>query len=330
MLVVSLQLNRKLEPYEKEMFKFPKACYVCHKPDTRELVDCPSCPCASFCKEHKDDPFHVARCQQLGFCYDMDIASTVFIRHPPRNSIPYHTEKAYLPASIKHFIELYMNEDKTLLVNSDIQTAHTSEYLTRPLTLLHALEKLEYLPGSTMTIHVIGANLIELDGVEIWETLLHWIPSLTTLKIILVGPDLDNEKSECSICDCCMEKGMKLNLETYGLLYKEYVDIDTFVKPDIIAGFNVGIAEWENVGSPEDTWSQSLLVLPEQKCPFVLTSYTDGELKKEHARLCKVLNKKLDCLYGGKNDFSSLRPHRDYETEYVYYQNQYMMVYRNL
>ncbi|OXU17828.1 hypothetical protein TSAR_010272 [Trichomalopsis sarcophagae] len=332
MLMVSLKLKRKLLPYEEEMFKFPKACVVCHEVNSKSMTDCQMCPCASFCEEHQNDPGHSKICDMLNLCYDLDIASTVFIRNPPRNVVPYHTEMAYLPTSINGFIDLYVNEDKSALVSSDIQKPHISEYLTRSLTLLHAMERLEYTTGSEMTLHIIGANMIEVDGIELWETLLHWLPSLTKLNLVLVGPELDsnNEKTECNICDCCVEKGMKLYLETHGILYKDYVNSDSFVKPDIIVGYNLGIHECENIDSDMDSWSQSIRILPEQKCPFVLTSYTSEEAEKEHKRLCDILQRKVTWLCYEKNPYSSLRPHRDYETEGVYYQNQYIIIYRDL
>ncbi|XP_014223967.1 uncharacterized protein LOC106650470 [Trichogramma pretiosum] len=331
MLVASMKLNRKLLPYEEEMFKFPKACYVCHETDVKLLEDCPSCPCASFCHEHRKDPHHSADCDNLSLCYEVDIASTVFMREVPRNSVPYHTEMAYLPASIKHFIDLYCNEDKSLCISSNITIAHTSEYLTRPLTLLHAMEKLDHTVESILTVHVIGANMLEYDGVEIWETLLHWLPSLTILNIILIGPELDSniEKVQCNICDCCIEKGMKLYLETHGLLYKEYVFSDQYSKPNIIVGYNIGIHECENINSPADLWSPSIQIIPEQRCPFVLTSYTMDEALKEHNRMCDIFKRKITPLSCERNKFSSLRPHRDYETEGVYYQNQYVIIYRD-
>ena len=331
MLLVSLRLNRKLLPYEEEMFKFPKACYTCHETNVKLLQDCSSCPCASFCKEHRKDPHHYLVCEKLNLCYELDIASTVFMKEAPRNVVPYHTEKAYLPASIKHFIDLYFNEDKSLCISSDIQIAHVSEYLTRPLTLLHAMEKLEFITKSILTVHIIGANMIELYGVEMWEMFLHWIPSLTILNLVLIGPELDsnNEKVQCNICDCCIEKGMKLHLQTYGLLYKEYVYSDQYSKPDIIVGYNIGIHECENIDSPADLWSASIRILPEQSCPFILTSYTMDEALKEHNRLCDLLKRKVAPLSCEKNQFSSLRPHRDYETEGVYYQNQFIIIYKD-
>lgn len=329
MLLVSLKLQRKLLPYEEEMFKFPKSCVVCHEVDSKLLVDCPSCPCANFCKEHENDTNHEKLCKTFSLCYDLDIASTVFDRQPPKITVPYHTEIAYLPTSMDKFIDLYINE---AIDTNELQNARISEYLTRPLTLLRALEKLEYKVDKEMTIHVIGANFLDLDGVEIWEILLHWLPSLTTLNLILIGPELNNNSKKkiiCNVCQCCDEKNMKLCLEIYGVFYKDYVFDDRYKKPDIVIGYNLGVHECENLNSPNDTWSQSIKILAEQKCPFVVTSYTLEEIEKEQNRLCDIMEKKLNYLCCEKNQYSSLRPHRDYETEGVYYQNQYLIVYKN-
>ncbi|KAJ8675828.1 hypothetical protein QAD02_011614 [Eretmocerus hayati] len=332
MLVVSIKMGRKLLPFEQEMFKFPKACAVCHETDQKLLGDCPLCPCASFCEEHKKDSTHASCCQELGFCFDLDLASSVFIRQPPRNVVPFHTEMAYLPASMKKFIDLYMNYDYSLLVSTDIQAAHTSEYLTRPLSLIWALERLEYGSGSTMTIHVIGANAIELDGVEVWEILLHWLPTLTSLHIIMIGPELDSDdkKKECRVCECCADKKNKLYLEKVNTLYREYTSSKRYKKPNIIVGYNLGLHECENIDSPDDLWAQSIRILPEQECPFVFTSYTLEEAQKEHRRVCDILGKNISYLCCEKNKFSSMRPHRDYETEGIFYQNQFITIYRSL
>ncbi|XP_014215256.1 uncharacterized protein LOC106644318 [Copidosoma floridanum] len=332
MLLVSLKLERKLEPYEEEIFKFPRACAICHEANSKLLTDCPSCPCASFCKVHEKYSDHEKLCKILSLCYNLDIASTIFTRHPPRNTVPYHTEMAYLPASIQGFIDLFVNEGDSPLNTRELQSAQISEYLTRPLTLLYALEKLEYKTETAMTIHVIGANMIELDGIEIWETLLHWLPSLITLNMVLIGPELNSNRNKikCNVCECCIEKDMKLYLETHGVYYKDYVLSDSFVPPDIVVGYNLGIHECENLDSSNDTWSHSIRIVLEQKCPFLVTSYTSEEMKKEHNRLCHILDKKVNYVLCEKNPYGSLRPHRDYETEGVYYQNQYLLIYRDL
>jgi splicing suppressor protein 51 len=332
MLVVIIKLGRKLLPYEEEMFKFPRACVVCHETDPKLIMDCILCPSVSFCKEHKNDSNHSKVCKQLALCYDLDVASAAFIRQPPQNTVPYYTQVTCLPDSMRKFIDSYYNKNKASLVSNRIQISRISEYLTRPLTLLYAVEKLEFSVHSVLTIHIIGANVIELDGVEIWEILLHWLPSLTRLNIVLISPEM-NEKSNklnYNICDNCKKKGMKFYMETHGMLYKQYVSSNYFVKPDIIVGYNVGIHENEAGNSKLDTWFESIKILPEQNCPLVLTSYTDKEAQKDHKRICDILEKNVTVLYCDENPFSSLRPHRDYETEELYYQNHYLIIYQNL
>lgn len=193
------------------------------------------------------------------------------------------------------------------------------------------MEKLEYRPTSTMTVHVIGANLMELDGIEIWETLLHWLPQLTILNLMFVGPEFvkKNTNLDQRVCACCNEKGMELNIKTIGVLYEEYVSSKKFVKPDIVIGYNLGIHECVNLDSAEDKWSSSIRKLPDLNCPFILTSYTADEAKNEHKRLQSILNKPINYFLCERNPFSSLRPHRDFESESVYYQNQYLIIYKD-
>ncbi|XP_011501254.1 PREDICTED: putative protein MSS51 homolog, mitochondrial [Ceratosolen solmsi marchali] len=332
MLLVIIKLGRKLLPYEEEMFKFPRACVVCHETDQKVIIDCILCPAASFCKEHKNDSSHSKICKTLTLCYDLDVASAALVRQPPLNTVPYYTEMISLPVCMKSFIDTYYNKNNSLLISNRMQIPQISEYLTRPLTLLYAIEKLGFSVNSVITIHIIGANMIELDGAEIWEILLHWLPSLTTLNIVLIGPEQFKKKYnklEYNICDYCNGKGIKFYLETYGELYNEYVNSNYFVKPDIIVGYNVGIHEHEPGDFKLDTWFESIKILPEQNCPIMLTSYTEKEAKKDHKRFCDVLEKNVSFICCEANPFSSLRPHRDYETEELYYQNHYIIIYRD-
>lgn len=100
MLMVIVNLGRKLLPYEEEMFKFVRACNVCHNTNSKELMDCQFCSSASFCFEHQlDNKRHAKDCAMLNLCFELDIASSVFFKGSPRNVVPYHTEEAYLPGT---------------------------------------------------------------------------------------------------------------------------------------------------------------------------------------------------------------------------------------
>ncbi|XP_015609307.1 putative protein MSS51 homolog, mitochondrial [Cephus cinctus] len=330
MLIVALKSSRRLELYEEQMFKFPRACVVCHESESKTLQDCQNCPGASFCPLHKSDSVHEKQCASLKLCFDLDVTATLFERQVPRHVVPFHTDRAYLPSTIRDFIDLYVNENKTLPMSFDCRIAYTSEYLTRPLTLLYAIQRLDYSPGINMTIHVIGANVIELDGLEVWEILLHWLPALTVLRIILIGPELTRSTLIPNVCDCCAVEDMRVHVDVCNMLYQDYVNSHGFENPDFIIGYNVGLHECEDFSSENDTWSPCVRSLGTQNCPVILTSYTLEEAKKDHERICAVLGDTVALVLCEHNPFASLRPHRDFEVEDVYYQNQIITIYREL
>lgn len=331
MLLAQLKLGRRLEFYEEHMFKFPRVCSVCHDGKPSSLKDCEFCPNASFCNLHKiEDTRHSKLCKALKLCFDLDVAATLFERKSPRHVVPFHEETAYLPSSITDFINLYINEDRTLPMSSECHLPYNSEYLTRPLTVLYAIEKLEFNVEPGIILHVIGANMVEVDGLEVWEILLHWLPTLTELTIVLIGPELVWGSFEPNVCDYCVAKGMRVRVELRNMLYQDYVTSQWYEKPDYLIGFNTGIHECIELGSSKDTWTPSVLTMAEQNCPLVLTSYTLSESIEEHKRVCIILGDTETRLCCVRNPFSSLRPHRDFETEEVFYQNQFVTIYQEL
>ncbi|XP_015514701.1 uncharacterized protein LOC107220561 [Neodiprion lecontei] len=331
MLLVQLKLGRRLEHYEEEMFKFPRVCSTCHDGQSAALKDCKFCPSANFCPLHKTDQIrHTSQCKALRLCFDLDIAGTLFERKSPRHVVPFHKEMAYLPRSIKDFILLYVNENKSLPMSSECQLLYNSEYLTRPLTVLYAIERLKFKIESAINIHVIGANMVEVDGLDIWEILLHWLPSLTTLTIVLIGPELMWGSVKPNVCNYCISKGMWVHIELRNMLYQDYVTSQWYEKPDFLIGYNMGIHECLELGSVKDTWTPCIKTLAEQNCPLVLTSYTLSEAIEEHKKLRIILGDTVTDLCCEINPFSSLRPHRDFETEGVFYQNQFITIYHDL
>ncbi|XP_012251910.2 uncharacterized protein LOC105683709 [Athalia rosae] len=331
MLLVQIRLGRRLESYEEQMFKFPRACTICHDGKSVALKDCAHCPSATFCQLHRaKDTRHSKQCKALRLCFDLDVAGTLFERKSPRHVVPFHTETAYLPSTISDFIDLYVNENKSLPMSSKCQLAYNSEYLTRPLTILHAIERLEFNVQSNMVMHVIGANMVEVDGLDVWEILLHWLPTLTMLTIVLIGPELMWGSVKPNVCDYCMAKGMSVRVELRNMLYHDYVTSQWYEKPDFLIGYNTGIHECVELGSSKDTWTLSVQTTAEQNCPLVLTSYTLSEAIEEHKRLCIILGDTATCICCVRNPFQSLRPHRDFETEEVFYQNQYITIYQEL
>lgn len=189
---------------------------------------------------------------------------------------------------------------------------------------------LNYVPKrECLVIHVVGANSSEEVTLIAWEVLLHLIRTLSSLVIIMIGPELTLKSYPLYLCNNCMSREKNTSLRFHNVLYEDYVNNPLFVKPDVVIGFNVGFHA-EELNSTAETWARSIQVLAKQNCPFVFTCYTRQELEDDIDRINTILARKVDCLYSGKNPFAGLRPYRMLGREKVYYWNHYMAVYRSL
>lgn len=330
MLLVAMKIPRKLEYYEEQMFKFFRSCAVCYNWNAKELVDCHNCPNTSFCIKHKNDTVHKNLCYLLKLCFKLDMVSILHERKIPEIKSLYHTKHVNLPQDMKYFIEDYIKTRNDLHLSMEEETMINAEYLTRPLTFLYAGEKLGYfLREKNIVIHVIAANAVEIDGIELWEILLHWLSSIRVATIVLIGPELSPGSILINLCKNCLYSSKQLVIQMQDMLYENYVDSDSYIKPNFIIGYNVGIHECENFESENYTWTRSLQMITKQNCPLILTSYTLPEAEKEQIRLETILDRDVKCTYFEQNPYSSLRPYRDFETGEVYYQNQYIIIYQN-
>lgn len=330
MLLVQMKLGRKLQPYETEMFKFPRACAVCHETDSTKLVDCSDCPGTSFCSEHRCDNAHNSKCDTLKLCFEIETGYIDFSLSMREIIDTCHFQNGNIPKTMQEVVELCATSDRHVSLTSNVRAVHLSEYLTRPLTFLRAMDILYFEKLACLTVHVIGANAIETESLVYWETLLHCKETITELRVILVGPELHQQSYLMTLCEDCTARDAKIYVRTMDMLYSDYVASKTFVQADCIIGFNLGIHEYEDHSSINDTWSASIKELAKQDCPIVMTSYTLQESHEERKRLASVLGSRVDFCYTGKNPFSSLRPYRDFESEDFFYQNNYMTVYKKI
>jgi len=331
--LISSKLGRPMEIYEMEMLEFPRECIVCHEQDGRLLLDCNRCAAASFCKNHRDNNNHKDICATLELClhsnlYAMnkDTLDLGYLRNVS-NEIIFRDMDDF----IKIFVKIQTNSD--MLYN--ILVAIHSQLLSRPLTLFHAMQILNYVPKrKDLVVHAIAANYNEETTCMTWEVLLHLIEAITSLVIIMIGPELSKglEISKFGllpICNNCMLQKKKISFEFHKMFYQDYMRSSLFVKPDLVVGFNAGI-HLRALTSPKETWVPSVQMLARQNCPLILTCYMQYELGLEIDRINTILNRKIDHLYSGKNLFTSLRPHRILGYCPVFYQNQYLIIYRSL
>ncbi|XP_071556360.1 uncharacterized protein [Temnothorax nylanderi] len=332
-LLVSSTLARRLTMDETQMFRFPRECLVCHERDARSLKDCQKCA-ASFCKDHKDGTEHGDICAPLELCLHSDFLAT-------RKESYYLVLISYAThvfatgnvtfRDMKDFINFCGIIQTDSVMSYDILAADHSQYLTRPLTLFHAMRLLNYAAKrKNLVVHVVGASVAEECTLIGWEVLPRLIETVMSVTIVMIGPELKRKFDPSGTCDDCPSPDNKsLIFKYHDVLYENYVRSSLFVKPDLIVGFNLGIHERE-LGSKRETWAPSIRMLAKQNCPFVLTSVTLQDFEKETDRINAILGRQVDYIYKEKNPFASLRPHRILGPERVYYENQYVAVYRNL
>ncbi|XP_031831791.1 uncharacterized protein LOC116426664 [Nomia melanderi] len=331
MLLVAMKIPRRLKHYEEQMFKFLRSCTVCHNRNPKELVDCLNCPAASFCVKHKNHAAHIKVCYMFKLCFKLDLALIMHEKKIPELKLPCRMNYMDLPGCIEDFIKQYVKEEMSLQLSIEEQTIINAEYLTRPLTCLYAMKKLkEFLWEDKIIIHIIAANMLEVSGINLWEILLHWLPKSTVVQIILIGPEVFPDPISINLCNHCQSNNKKLLIETHNVFYTNYFNNISNMKPNFIIGYNAGISECEDLKFGNDTWAQSLQIIADQHCPLILTSYTISEAMEEQARLKVVLNNNIKCSFLGHNPYSGLRPYRDFESEGVYYQNQYIIIYKTL
>ncbi|XP_011865066.1 PREDICTED: uncharacterized protein LOC105560506 [Vollenhovia emeryi] len=323
--LVSEKLGRPLELYENQMFLFPRECVVCYKLDGQSLKNCRDCA-ASYCKDHIYGIEHMEICGPLGLCFRLNL------QRISGNCKVDHAYIAFISntntfENTKDFIKTYLNTSTDSEWSCDLLEAAHSPFITGPLTLFYAMRLLEYfLKRKNLVVHVVGANSTETDTLIGWGVLLYLL-KLSSLTIVMVGPELNC--TSYALPDFISQQ-KKCSFEFHDSLYENYVRSSSFVKPDIVVGFDAYIHQHE-LESTKETWAPSIRLIAEQNCPFVLTCrHNQQDLDDQAERINTILNRKTYCLFSGKNPFTCLRPNRVPTTQKVMYANNYVIVYQNL
>ncbi|XP_071556501.1 uncharacterized protein [Temnothorax nylanderi] len=337
--LVSSRLGRCLNVDEIQMFSYPRECLVCHERD-ESLESCQKCA-ASFCQNHKDGIEHRDICAPLELCLCTDLFSMRDGNNPPDLHLylqHFLEEYSHISCNstfqnMKDFIEAFRNIQTDSEMTCNVRVALNSEYLTHSLTLFYAMRLLNDVPKSKdLVVHVLGASTSEEITLIGWEFLPRLIGTMVSVVVIFIGPELTRKLNPSHVCDNCRSREEKcLTFEFHDVLYENYVRSPSFVKPDLVVGFNLGIHQCKLPGrSSKETWAPSIKLIAKQNCPFILTSPTLYAFKKETDIINTCLDKEVDHLYSGKNPFASLVPYRTVGINYVYYMNQNVIIYRSL
>uniref|UniRef100_A0A6V7IAR7 Mitochondrial splicing suppressor 51-like C-terminal domain-containing protein n=1 Tax=Bracon brevicornis TaxID=1563983 RepID=A0A6V7IAR7_9HYME len=327
MLLVQLSLGRKLTKQEEEVLKFPKKCVSCYENDPEKLIDCKVCPGTSFCARHlQTKEEHADRCRKLTECAASDVFYSPMLK-TAIPSIPEDQSNVKLPEDMAQFIKIC--GPNFVPFPHNVQTSASSEVFTRPLSLLYAMEKLNLEIKERLIVHVIGANIADLEDPSTFEIILHFKQNLKELILIFIGPDLSGlEIPDFSkyLCRECKKEKMILHVKIFPSFYHDFMKNEEFSLPDLVIGYNIGVHECFEFASEGDTWYPSIAALGNLDCPLIVTTYTKDEAEKDYERILKS-SKRFTCLLQEKNPFASLRHYRDFENDDFYYQNQFIMIF---
>ncbi|XP_018021555.1 uncharacterized protein LOC108677787 [Hyalella azteca] len=335
-------LKRKLEPYEYDIFMFPRVCNICLSAKQDQLADCPMCHSVFYCSsEHRDvdRPQHQTYCLLFLFMHQCDkFEAAKGMRDIP---LPVEVDAVYknLPDGLMTLLNPEKEREplKSLGVEGMKFFMIIGERLSYPLSLQYVLENVglgsDNKPLHDMTklsVFVVGAKSdTEVLGIHRWEYLAHRLPALQVLRVVFIGPELflhessDEDSSSNdyiledsgeAMCDDCKAKPRRIVYELANMYYHDFVVSSYYSKPDVVIAYNCGFGEHVDSKS-EDTWQSSFpLLVADPAVPLVFTSHTLKEAHRDLSALQAAAPVKV-VMPTQRNPFSSCRPHRDDKTE---------------
>jgi mitochondrial splicing suppressor protein 51 len=177
------------------------------------------------------------------------------------------------------------------------------------LTIIAALEAV--FPGlgekTTLNLHFIGANSVELDALMLFEEFLHLLPALKTVDCSFVGLGLPkpigtDERLTLHCCDDCTSAGRTRTMDMFKGAYHDFIKSDKCNKPDLAVALQTGHAEEE-----VESWTPTIKYLAnEADYATVFTTWNEREVREEVEVLEKLGARFV--VKGEKNKWQGMRP----------------------
>ena len=337
--------GKDLEPHEKEIFLFPKACRVCRLAKKDGMIDCEDCMNVTYCSDqHKAEHLET---HKKRFCHELKYAmvcdnyeSTVSISSP---AVPRQVDTKFnLARDMESHLKFSSNSKHGQNVDlAEMEFRFLSDRLSGPMTIVYCgatyglKNDTKIQNVSELTIHLVGSNIVEMLGIIKWEYILHRLPKLNSLHLVFIGLELDGEEEDgvcpdLEPCSRCQDKGRAIKYDIRKMSYEKYCESLQYIMPDMACAFNCGFHEYTKEPS-KDTWKPALSYLTRHAgVPLIFTSYNLSEAQADYQLILENSNSELisqACKV--VNPYRSYRSIRDFEFDHdndVFYCNQYLSV----
>ncbi|XP_043478091.1 uncharacterized protein LOC122508674 [Leptopilina heterotoma] len=301
------KLGRSLSPLENFMFYNPRICFACHETKQEDLINCPHCPIASFCKKHEKNETHKEYCKVMNtylnilttaekLNIDLDFLSFGY----PFCSEEKDQYQDYL--TITFAVQETEFEVEKFYKKSKLSKIDRIDFIDVASKINNVLQKTHDTIPEEVTIHIEALTYDHAITKEnYWEFLLHLNPHIKKLKIVIITTQ-NRSNLETSLCQNCHSEGKDLNLEILAKSYDVFMLDENYQKPDIL--FYVKIVnecnseklnKWSEFSFPVVLRFESDSIFCETQ-HFVFSSTTkfrfihEGQLKTPFSTLSSIEN----------------------------------------
>lgn len=153
-----------------------------------------------------------------------------------------------------------------------------------------------------------------------YEEVLHYLPGIKSIKIIMIGPAMNNKNQtettqtlEMDVCPSCLRDGRKREHIIHPFTYENYRAFNPSA-PHLAVAFNCSFHDTDF----HDAWAPALQLLMNEETPSIFTSYNQQEAEDD-VQILKSLGAIVD-----ENAWRGGRAHLDYFTEEcIWHENAY-------
>ncbi|EFN88962.1 hypothetical protein EAI_10366 [Harpegnathos saltator] len=199
---IKQELRRELEPYEEQMFLYPKSCLICYH-QINLPIDCRYC-CSSTCCVHTlDNQAH--KCKERAKCFNLDKQYAIKNKGDQKISIKFLCLEMDIRAvpNMALFVGMCIQRDKQHR-NWTLDDYAYTDVFSKPLTLFYGMRQISspnhFDMSGTFIVHIITGGSMDIRNLSAWEILLHQQKMSTILTIVMIGPELQDKQDTLKTC----------------------------------------------------------------------------------------------------------------------------------